>query len=144
MLPGMEEPMDKFRRNEIEESVRKYYKAYNVLADLPEKIIHRLCVSAPNPNSLKDKVALDAMRAIAVVEPFLEKLSFEEEAMLMELFSTDECKRGQADRIAGDKGISRRSVFNRKHDILQKLDTWLPHNLSDEERAELFAKRWHG
>ena len=135
--------MDKFRRIEIEESVRKYYKAYNVLADLPEEIIHRLYVTTPNPNSLKDKVALDAMRAIAVVEPFLEKLSFEEEAMLMELFSTDECKRGQADRIAGDKGISRRSVFNRKHDILQKLDAWLPHNLSDEERAELFAKRWH-
>ena len=142
MLPRWEEPVDKFRKGEIEEAVRKYYKAYDLLADIPKEAVHKLRSSSPNLDSLKDKLTVDAMRSIAEVEPFLDGLSCDEQDLLMELFSTDECKRGQADRIACEKGISRRSMFNRKRDVLRKLDALLPQNPTTGERDAMFARRW--
>ena len=123
--------------------MRKYYKAYNVLTDLSIDTISKLSTPALKTNSLKDKIVVDAMRTIAEVEPFLEKLCIEESEFLVALYGGNDGGSCLAEKIADDKGISRRSVYNKKRDILCKLDALLPQKLSESEREGLFAKRWH-
>lgn len=135
--------MDNTRKQNIEELMRKYYKAYDILAELPNDAISKLSTPALKTNSLKDKIVVDAMRIIAEVEPFLEKLGIDESEFLVALYGGNDGGSCLAEKIADDKGISRRSVFNKKRDILCKLDALLPQKLSENERAELFAKRWH-
>jgi len=94
------------------------------------------------PESRTEMLVGKALQMIAELDPSVDALSITDIELLAELYGSDETVRHQAEKIAMEKGITLRTVYRMRLDILGKINKTLPSVLSESEKNRFFERRW--
>ncbi len=124
--------MDKTRIQEIERMLKGYFAAYNCLTAVPNEVIQKMRGLGVEPTNATERLVSKALSNIAMLDPSIDKLSIAEFQLLAELYDSDETVRHQAERLADEKGMTLRTLYRARLDILEKIDRILFAPLSDK------------
>lgn len=134
--------MDKARTQQLEQMLKDYFTGYNYLSGAPEHVVRKMKDKRIIPATVVERLVSKALRAIAELEPYIEKLNIVDMQLLSEIYDSNESIKHQVESVAASRYSSPRTVYRMRLDILEKIDSHMPSALSDEERDNLFDARW--
>lgn len=129
---------------ELEKRLAEYFAAYKCLSDAPSGVVQKMKHTrfGSKPDNVTEKVVGKAMTVIAEIDPYIEGLSLSEYELLSELYDTDKPVKDQVERIANEKGLTLRTVYRTRLEILEKLLKTMPREVSESEKVAIYEKRW--
>lgn len=113
------------------------------MSGAPEDVIQKMKHTQVLPANVVERLVKKSLRAIAEIEPYIEKLSIADIQLITEMYDSYESVKHQAESIAATRYSSPRTLYRMRLEILKKIDKAMPAVLSDEEREALFIRRWH-
>lgn len=125
--------MDKTRIQGIERMLKGYFAAYNCLTAVPNEVIQKMRGIGAEPTNTTEMLVSKALSNIAMLDPSIDKLSIAEFQLLAAIYDSDETVRHQAEMLAEEKGMTLRTLYRTRLDVLEKIDKTLSAQLSDAE-----------
>ena len=134
--------MEKNRIQKLEQILKDFFAAYGCLTNSPDETVQRMKLNHTSPQNRKEMLICKALQIIAELDPSIDALSITETEMLAELYDSTETVRHQAETLAKNKGVTLRTVYRMRLDLLEKIDKTLSIVLSDSDRQRCFETRW--
>lgn len=134
--------MEKVRIQEIERMLKGYFAAYNCLSTVPNEVVQKMKSASITPANTTEMLVGKALSNIAELGPGIDRLSIAEFQLLAELYDSDETVKHQAEKLAMDKGMTLRTLYRMRLDVLEKINETLSAGLSEAEKRAAFERRW--